>query len=124
MATRSSLSCVCFSWCVCVCVCVCARARARVQGRVLVGCRRVGQSLRLCVYDTGVGVPLLKRGENIVGVYVAPTKPGAKPDPLLEAAMAASQGAKKLTAAQKDAIAGLNAAKLLGIRPPRVAKKH
>ena len=33
---------------------------------------------------------LLKRGENIVGVYVAPTKPGAKPDPLLEAAMAAS----------------------------------
>src|SRR5947199_3350159 len=33
---------------------------------------------------------LLKRGENIVAVYVAPTKPGAKPDPLLEAAMAAS----------------------------------
>ncbi|WP_031336387.1 PAS domain-containing hybrid sensor histidine kinase/response regulator [Rhodopseudomonas sp. B29] len=33
------------------------------QGRVLIGCRRVGQSLRLCVYDTGVGVPLLKRGE-------------------------------------------------------------
>jgi methionyl-tRNA formyltransferase len=33
---------------------------------------------------------LLKRGENIVGVYVAPTKPGAKADPLLEAAMAAS----------------------------------
>ena len=33
---------------------------------------------------------LLKRGENIVAVYVAPTKPGAKPDPLLEAAMAAN----------------------------------
>lgn len=33
------------------------------QGRVLVGCRRIGQSLRLSVYDTGVGVPLLKRGE-------------------------------------------------------------
>ena len=33
---------------------------------------------------------LLKRGENIVAVYVAPTKPGAKADPLLEAAMAAS----------------------------------
>src|ERR1043165_398740 len=32
---------------------------------------------------------LLKRGENIVAVYVAPTKPGAKPDPLLEAAMQA-----------------------------------
>ena len=34
------------------------------------------------------------------------------------------EGAKKLTAAQKDAIAGLNAAKLLAIRPPRVAKKR
>src|SRR3954470_20178068 len=33
---------------------------------------------------------LLKRGENVVAVYVAPTKPGAKADPLLEAAMAAS----------------------------------
>ena len=33
---------------------------------------------------------LLKRGENIVAVYVAPTKPGAKPDPLLEAAMQAN----------------------------------
>src|SRR5690242_17784169 len=32
---------------------------------------------------------LLKRGENVVAVYVAPTKPGAKPDPLLEAALAA-----------------------------------
>jgi len=33
---------------------------------------------------------LLKRGEDIVAVYVAPTKPGAKPDPLLEAAMKAN----------------------------------
>src|SRR5437016_7248783 len=33
---------------------------------------------------------LLKRGENVVAAYVAPTKPGAKPDPLMEAAMAAS----------------------------------
>jgi methionyl-tRNA formyltransferase len=30
---------------------------------------------------------LLKRGEDVVAVFVAPTKPGAKPDPLLEAAM-------------------------------------
>ena len=33
------------------------------RGRVLVGCRRRGQSLQIGVYDTGVGVPLLKRGE-------------------------------------------------------------
>jgi len=33
------------------------------QGRVLVGCRRHGQSLRIAVYDTGVGIPVLKRGE-------------------------------------------------------------
>jgi methionyl-tRNA formyltransferase len=32
---------------------------------------------------------LLKRGENIVGVYVAPEKPGQKPDPLKAAAQAA-----------------------------------
>src|SRR5688500_19673021 len=32
---------------------------------------------------------LLKRGENIVGVYVAPEKTGQKPDPLKEAAQAA-----------------------------------
>ncbi len=32
---------------------------------------------------------LLKRGENIVGVYVAPEKPGQKADPLKEAAIAA-----------------------------------
>jgi CheY-like chemotaxis protein len=30
---------------------------------VLVGCRRRGQSLQLGVYDTGVGIPPLKRGE-------------------------------------------------------------
>jgi CheY-like chemotaxis protein len=33
------------------------------RGRVLVGCRRRGQSLQIAVYDTGVGIPLLKRGE-------------------------------------------------------------
>ena len=32
---------------------------------------------------------LLKRGENVVGVYVAPEKEGAKADPLKEAALAA-----------------------------------
>ncbi|MBV9590631.1 MAG: methionyl-tRNA formyltransferase, partial [Hyphomicrobiales bacterium] len=31
---------------------------------------------------------LIARGETIVGVYVAPEKPGAKPDPLKEAAIA------------------------------------
>jgi Na+/proline symporter/signal transduction histidine kinase/CheY-like chemotaxis protein len=33
------------------------------RGRVLIGCRRRGQSLRIGVYDTGVGIPMLKRGE-------------------------------------------------------------
>ncbi len=33
------------------------------RGRVLVGCRRRGQSLRISVYDTGVGIPVTKRGE-------------------------------------------------------------
>jgi methionyl-tRNA formyltransferase len=33
---------------------------------------------------------LIKRGENVVAVYVAPEKPGAKPDPLKEAALAAN----------------------------------
>jgi Na+/proline symporter/signal transduction histidine kinase len=33
------------------------------QGRVLIGCRRRGTALQICIYDTGVGVPLLKRGE-------------------------------------------------------------
>ena len=32
---------------------------------------------------------LLKRGEDVVAVYVAPEKPGQKPDPLKEAALAA-----------------------------------
>jgi methionyl-tRNA formyltransferase len=32
---------------------------------------------------------LIKRGEDIVAVYVAPEKPGQKPDPLKEAALAA-----------------------------------
>ncbi|HEY2248514.1 MAG TPA: PAS domain-containing hybrid sensor histidine kinase/response regulator, partial [Bradyrhizobium sp.] len=33
------------------------------QGRVLVGCRRRGGALQIGVYDTGVGIPPLKRGE-------------------------------------------------------------
>ena len=33
------------------------------QGRVMVGCRRRGKSLQICVYDTGVGIPVVKRGE-------------------------------------------------------------
>ncbi|HLX16477.1 MAG TPA: hybrid sensor histidine kinase/response regulator [Bradyrhizobium sp.] len=33
------------------------------RGRVLVGCRRHGESLRIGIYDTGVGIPVLKRGE-------------------------------------------------------------
>jgi CheY-like chemotaxis protein len=33
------------------------------QGRVMVGCRRRGESLQICVYDTGVGIPVVKRGE-------------------------------------------------------------
>src|SRR6202007_2130052 len=33
------------------------------QGRVLVGCRRRGQSLQIGVYDTGVGIPIVKRSE-------------------------------------------------------------
>ena len=33
------------------------------HGRVLVGCRRHGESLQIGVYDTGVGIPPLKRGE-------------------------------------------------------------
>jgi CheY-like chemotaxis protein len=33
------------------------------QGRVLVGCRRRGGALQIGIYDTGVGVPVLKRSE-------------------------------------------------------------
>jgi len=33
------------------------------HGRVLVGCRRHGKNLQICVYDTGVGIPVLKRTE-------------------------------------------------------------
>ena len=32
---------------------------------------------------------LLKRGDNVIAVYVAPEKEGAKADPLKEAALAA-----------------------------------
>jgi CheY-like chemotaxis protein len=33
------------------------------SGRVLVGCRRHGASLRIGIYDTGVGIPVRKRSE-------------------------------------------------------------
>lgn len=33
------------------------------KGRVLVGCRRKGTSLEIGIYDTGLGIPILKRGE-------------------------------------------------------------
>jgi Na+/proline symporter/signal transduction histidine kinase len=33
------------------------------HGRVLVGCRRRGTALQIGIYDTGVGIPILKRGE-------------------------------------------------------------
>jgi Na+/proline symporter/signal transduction histidine kinase len=33
------------------------------QGRVLVGCRRSGSALTIDIYDTGLGIPVLKRGE-------------------------------------------------------------
>jgi signal transduction histidine kinase len=33
------------------------------RGRVLVGCRRHGAMLKICIYDTGVGIPPSKRAE-------------------------------------------------------------
>ncbi|MGL5164546.1 MAG: NahK/ErcS family hybrid sensor histidine kinase/response regulator [Afipia sp.] len=33
------------------------------KGRVLVGCRRKGKSLDIGIYDTGLGIPVLKRAE-------------------------------------------------------------
>ena len=33
------------------------------RGRVLIGCRRRGQSLQIYIHDTGVGIPTSKRGE-------------------------------------------------------------
>ena len=33
------------------------------RGRVLVGCRRRGETLQICIYDTGVGIPVVKRSE-------------------------------------------------------------
>lgn len=33
------------------------------KGRVLVGCRRKGTSLQISIYDTGLGIPILKRTE-------------------------------------------------------------
>lgn len=33
------------------------------RGRVMVGCRRRGETLQICIYDTGVGIPVVKRAE-------------------------------------------------------------
>jgi Na+/proline symporter/signal transduction histidine kinase len=33
------------------------------RGRVLVGCRRRGETLQIGIYDTGVGIPVVKRSE-------------------------------------------------------------
>ncbi|MBN9584454.1 MAG: PAS-domain containing protein [Afipia sp.] len=33
------------------------------KGRVLIGCRRHGQSLEIAIYDTGLGIPVMKRTE-------------------------------------------------------------
>ncbi|HVX77757.1 MAG TPA: hybrid sensor histidine kinase/response regulator [Bradyrhizobium sp.] len=33
------------------------------RGRVLVGCRHRGETLQICIYDTGVGIPIVKRSE-------------------------------------------------------------
>jgi len=33
------------------------------HGRVLIGCRRRGEGLQISIYDTGVGIPVQKRGE-------------------------------------------------------------
>ncbi len=33
------------------------------KGRVLIGCRRKGKSLEIGIYDTGLGIPVLKRAE-------------------------------------------------------------
>ena len=41
-------------------------------------------------FGTAVLEALIERGENVVAVYVAPDRPGAKADPLKEAALAAS----------------------------------
>src|ERR1700741_2021735 len=54
----------------------------------------LGGSMRIVVhvqqaFGKAVLEALIKRGENIVGVYVAPEKPGQKADPLKEAALAA-----------------------------------
>src|SRR6202045_4597479 len=54
----------------------------------------LGGSMRIVVhgqqaFGKAVLEALLKRGEDVVGVYVAPEKEGAKADPLMEAALAA-----------------------------------
>ena len=38
------------------------------RGRVLVGCRRHGQSLQIGVYDTGVGIPVTEARRDLQGV--------------------------------------------------------
>ena len=56
---------------------------------------------------------LLKRGENVVAVYVAPEKPGARPDPLVVAAeekkLAVHRFAKYSAPEAQDALKALDA---------------
>jgi methionyl-tRNA formyltransferase len=47
---------------------------------------------------------LLKRGENVIAVYVAPEKPGAKADPLKDAALAANLPVYQPTSYKKPAV--------------------
>src|ERR1700716_2577752 len=55
---------------------------------------------------------LLKRGEDVVAVYVAPQKPGQKPDPLMEGAMAANLAVYQPDSYKKPEV-------WLEIRPPK-----
>src|SRR6201982_3848354 len=56
--------------------------------------RTEGRSMRIVVhgqqaYGNAVLEALLKRGDDVIAVYVAPERPGAKADPLKDAALAA-----------------------------------
>ncbi len=56
---------------------------------------------------------LLKRGEEVIAVYVAPEKEGAKPDPLREAALAANLPVYQPTSYRKQEVWG----EFKGLRP-------
>src|SRR6201998_1301454 len=49
---------------------------------------------------------LIKRGEDVVAVYVAPEKPGQKADPLKEAALAAKFPVHQPASYRRSAVAG------------------